>query len=561
MNFYDKLLKMEVILECMKYCFRAYKKCKNVLSKIDGLNEKNDLSNLTRERRREIEKQINISNKKILKGISKSKFEDATKYYHNLYSSFSNKNVSITCDDEFFLLMETCNIVLSNYDEEEASKVSEILIELVRQKIIDSKKNCISTPLLDCYDINGELIEDRFNDFRNTINTFISNNGLEKIIEYHLDNNSILWLLDSDNKYRNYCDELKRKKEEETRLRKIQKKEQYERKKSKERILASSEYSGPAKNTIFDENEKNREIYKYVTYELVLKKNILELISYDDFKLVLDRDPKLNKKQIEMYLSEYKELYVENKINTIYNNLPEKYKLILDRIRVCDNENNIEIFTEVKNIIFDSRNEENDLLENIILTLDEYISVDKSDKTNIILFPSNEVFEENLNSVMNSEKFDSNTLKSLLHSLKVLESQSMESLKTKEKSFHEIKDSNSASFIIGPLKGYRYGAKKTKICLFQISVCEENKILLKELYNIENVPNILLVFGFGNVICENEKDLYIRTINTAKNNSEELLKIYDIFSTPFTDETLEYAKCIIESSDNSLKYMKKVNSK
>ena len=37
----------------------------------------------------------------------------------------------------------------------------------------------------------------------------------------------------------------------------------------------------------------------------------------------------------------------------------------------------------------------------------------------------------------------------------------------------------------------------------------------------------------GYIELPNEKDLYIRVVNTAKNNSEELLKIYDIITNSF----------------------------
>ena len=107
---------------------------------------------------------------------------------------------------------------------------------------------------------------------------------------------------------------------------------------------------------------------------------------------------------------------------------------------------------------------------------------------------------------------------------------------------------NHSAYSIGnKLKGYRYGARKTKIGVFILSVCAENQEKLQEIYKTNINTNAILVYGMGNVTIERECDLMTRLKKQGLEYQDQILYIYDIFANPFTDETLEEAKKLINN--------------
>lgn len=548
--------------ECKDMLLNAYRFYSTKLVELKAIDSIDISAGLPRELRRQNAK----SKKKLFSKVSMRDMEELSNLYYDAYNEFNGKKSCFTKDDYYLLLIDAFNSIVTGNkqifgDKERLSYFVSLFNEIIRENIAKSKKANISTPLLDCYNIDGELRDDKLEEFINvlrrltlcsTVSLLKNNHALN--CEVNIEN--LLIYFDKDDKYKAYVKAKKQKEKEESLERERIRRENAPAKKN---IVVSQPTQVKKMGNMGEIIQ--REIYKYVTTDLVLKKNILDLISYDEFSAVLERDGTLSKKKINDLLCEYKELYIEKMIGILNNSLSEKYRVILTRVAVCDNDETRDIYLSLRNAIFDSRNNDSLDIDALTAILSRYKVSVKNDKKNIVMFPSDEIFESNLDSVLETTNNNPTALRGIAHSLKVLETQDFDKLKTKEKGFHEIKNNSNTSFVLGSLKGYRYGAKKTKICLFKVSVCEENKKVLRELYNFDDSMSIFLVFGFGDVSFEVEKDLYSRAIYIAESNSEELNRINDLFYTPFTSESLEEAKRIIESSMNGIDKIKKYELK
>ena len=98
----------------------------------------------------------------------------------------------------------------------------------------------------------------------------------------------------------------------------------------------------------------------------------------------------------------------------------------------------------------------------------------------------------------------------------------------------------------------RYGHGRFKLCFISISLCEENKQMLKEYYQTEDDLQIMYMLSVADVKKINEDDYYKNTYAQYKKEKEEIQRISDIFSKPFTEETLKKAIEYIDSTNNQI---------
>ena len=419
--------------------------------------------------------------------------------------------------------------------------------KILKKNISKSIKNKVSCELLTCFNsdgtINKDYVSKLYSILSNMHSFLLSNSFLPEKISFA----EFKEIFDIDGVIKTYYEELDLKRQIE-----IENKRKEKIEKNKRKTID---------NVVTIEVKKEKiercELDRYIDSNGVLRNNILDLISYDEFKKLLDQYYISDKRSKEQFLNRYKVMYVNRELESIKNYLSEKERYILERISICDTVNNINLYNGILEYIFLSRNlTENNLRVSMISKmLSSYTVETKSHIRNLVVFPSEEIFDANLNQILEVENNELITpvLKNVRHLLNVLSTQNMDEVISKgKKVFHTIHDGlgEENNFTIGNLKGYRFGPKKTKLCLFRLSVCEENQNTLKDLYNLEFFPSVYLIFGFGNVQCEDEYEMYSRIINLALKNESKILEIANIFAYPFTDETLEEAKKYIDFSNS-----------
>ena len=264
-----------------------------------------------------------------------------------------------------------------------------------------------------------------------------------------------------------------------------------------------------------------------------------------------------DKNQYNKCIEDYNKQIIDNRLIIVKRVIRSECR-DLDRVLNSTDEDNIAKmqFDEfISGDNFDTLSDSR--IKEVVLPLIRQMIAPNENIVNFIVFPTNEFVKEQKDKI-NNARTHANTdtiIKSAATQLKALQSNSLEYLRsTLQSAFHELQDTVANPFVIdGKLKGYRFGPKKAKTCLFVISVNPENQRVLQQMYNWSSNSKVLLVFGISNVDIENEYSFYTDIIKYSLDNKERLLEIYDIFANPFTQETLSKAMELIQNGANEIK--------
>lgn len=258
---------------------------------------------------------------------------------------------------------------------------------------------------------------------------------------------------------------------------------------------------------------------------------------------------KLNKSSINYYLEKFDDMLFKKRIDLLINSF-EKQDII--KIRNIIQSENDDLTLELKNILLSENysllNEE-DIKKLINENIFSKYLIDTNSTENILLFPTESLINDEISKDIYTNNFKSSSVKNgLYQQLNILQTVNYQTIKSNiTDAYHELLENNSQPYMVaGKLKGYRFGANHAKIGLFLLSVCEENKKILQDNYNLGNNGKVILIFGIGDVSLENNEQVIIEEIKKQGKiyaNIEEY--IYNIFANPFTDKTLKEADALI----------------
>ena len=341
-----------------------------------------------------------------------------------------------------------------------------------------------------------------------------------------------------------YLNELEEKKKKDEALKLQKRKEEALRKKSTDIHRNNSE---KAKLTSKYFNSKNE-----LKPEVVDDRSItIEQLQNDLTKLGF------NKNEINNFIEKYNEYVCDKKIKKIFR-LFKKHETNRLKMVIPDDYYSNEKCKRIKDYIlddsFDKKNDKQ-IKEEVSKIIEESI-VKNNTIENLIIFSEEDLLAKDkkiVNDAKYGDKDKDEAIKGINTHLVTLQNTSIDALKaSKDNAFHELWIKEKKEFIINDrLKWYRYGARKIKVILASLSVTEENNKRLEQKYGM-NINNIVLIFGTGSVIIEDEQEMYSRIKKYGFDNADKLSEIYDIFANPFTDETFKTACDLIDNSFDQL---------
>ena len=115
--------------------------------------------------------------------------------------------------------------------------------------------------------------------------------------------------------------------------------------------------------------------------------------------------------------------------------------------------------------------------------------------------------------------------------------------------FHRInKNRNDYYFTRYNIVYRRYGDNINKIGFVVVPVSNHNLARLKKVYNNDKVGFLILIIDFGNFKIEriSEDELYENFKRDSQRLTSEIESIIEVFKVPFTPESFEVAKSMIE---------------
>ena len=312
------------------------------------------------------------------------------------------------------------------------------------------------------------------------------------------------------------------------------------------------------KNTYNEQDVLFKEVINPATYSL--RKNIDELFTLEELEAKLNKINRISKEDKVKFLEEYQRRKKDRKLNYILNIVPKNDLKKLKHIMKNTSENK-EIMKLINELILSDEFEEysdEQIKEMISNILNNNYLKETNILQNYIIFTTPELISEETNRVLNSEATDSKSsiIKSIQNHLLTLQNHNLNEIKSnKSDAFHELMTTHRNLFVIDKLKGYRYGARKTKIGVFILSVNQENQNKLQEIYKTDINANAILVFGMGSVVSEKECDLMTRIKKYGFDNEDKIMHINNIFSEPFTSGTLKEACDLINEGLLSIQNM------
>lgn len=526
----------------------------NVRKIVASENEKNDkrYKNYPREFRRQLEKESKKWNDKSTINMAKY-FED---FSGLLIKSIEDSDQCLKTNEEF------CKLILTNifYNKDEfilqgrTIKRSKNVLEFF---IKTAKAHNIKNDFLNCFDESGNLINIKAVYLKSIL---VSNYNLIygncKFFD-EISKDEYVKSIISDEALKE-AEEYNHKKALEKKLE--QEKEKEFKRMAKQKDTEKNDYVyRKNRDSYRDEDELFKKIINPSTYSL--RSNIDDIVSLEDLKTILNAISKISPCDKERLITEYNEITFNKRISYLLNIAPKKILTKLKNI-INNKDKNLEVYSELCDIL-NSDDYLNYSCEQLIDAVEDILNnkllKDSNNIKNYIIFASDNLLNDEISRINNSGALGSKSaiIKSVYSHLLGLQSCSINEIKSKKNSaFHIILVTSYNHLVVDDkLKGYRYGASKTKVCFFNLSIEKSNQEVLNKIYNTDVRANAILVFTLGNVYSEREKDIYDRAIKYSSDNKEELLHIYDIFSKPFTNETLKEACSLIDSGLLNIKNM------
>ena len=436
-------------------------------------------------------------------------------------------------------------------------KSNDVIKYFVNNSLNNVDQKC---DFLKCFDEDGNIKIDSVYLLRSILyeqyRKIVSNYSDYKDIDMDEFVNSLITdeLLKKADLYKFQKNEEKRLEEERIKEEKRLEKERLERLKKEVQNVNKA-----VKNTYNEQDVLYKEVINPSTYSL--RKNIDELFSLEELENKLEKIKRIPKEDKIKFIEEYQRRKKDRKLNYILNIVPKNDLKKLKHI-LKNEQDNKEIMDLINNQLLSDEFEEysdEQIKEMISNILNNNYLKETNILQNYIIFIAPELISEETNRVLNSETTDSKSsiIKSIQNHLLTLQNHNLNEIKSnKSDAFHELMTTHRNLFIIDKLKGYRYGARKTKIGVFVLSVNQENQTKLQEIYKTDINANAILVFGMGSVVSEKECDLMTRIKKYGFDNEDKIMHINKIFSEPFTSETLKEACCLINDGLLAIQNMK-----
>lgn len=401
-----------------------------------------------------------------------------------------------------------------------------------------SKRKDNDLEILKCFNDDAYIIPSEYDKFYNIIRAYYSHYESKNIINRKLNvtHDSIisLILLKVDKLEVNLYHEKRRRAKQLEEIKKEEKHIKY--------IKPSNIKYTPAQESQRLKKEENlAPIIDFTSEEL--KDKALDL-PLEDLRKLLRESHLFTKKKLYEFEEDYKTRLFDRNFEEIKKKLD---KTQINKLNLILNDTESEIYDELTEIISSEGQVDDASLALIVETIERYNPIDEevSQNINIVMMPFREDIDNDFEYMYKYSK-SSTEIKGVLKHIEFLEKHSINELKASQRNaFHHLIVNYNHEVEFNP---HRYGAKQPKIFFCNISVCEENKAKIKEIFKIENLNNILLVFGVGNVQCEQELDIYNRMQKRFNTLRDRIEYINMIFSTPFTEETLKNAESVINRS-------------
>lgn len=446
-------------------------------------------------------------------------------------------------------------VMLASYSQYRMKKelnIIELSKAVMKHYVSKSKKHGFNFGILKFFDNDGNLLLRKRFEYK-----YYTNDIIKKYVKYYrmpnfLKNNPDIEIFVSNDE----LDELKAIFDKEREENEILKEKNIQEKKkeleSRKRTLQVTELR-KNKNTNYNNPEYLTLLNYYNPTTKKLKPGCTSKIKRNELVELLKKF--VNDEECKACILEYDLQVNKIRVDCIKRILGKsEYRKLETILKTIDDENifKIEYYEFIGNDNFNNLDEKE--VKQRINELTNLMLKPSNNIVNLIVFPNNNFLEEKKNEFMSIKAHATNEtiLKAANTQLHMLQTNSLDSLKSSLGSaFHTLQRDNNP-FKIDKLKGYRFGARKAKTCIFVLSVNEYNQKILQKQYNIDATGNVILVFGIGNVTIERENDMYEKHKKNAIDNKDTLIRIYDIFANPFTPETLPIALELIESGINQI---------
>lgn len=468
-----------------------------------------------------------------------------------VYNALLGKR-TINNDEEFsfsiYLLEESIKSIDISFEEKR-----QFVMEEIKNILIESSKNNIGLSIIDCYDESFEIINSRLEDFnimlrklykeyilpftrtRNNFSIGVAGGrpavakkvqrSPKKNVEEIRENEFVSYVID-EKELKEFMD-LRLRKLREVALLVLEEKRQLtqsSKSKSKEVKVKSTQIIQFPKG----EYQVKDRIKEYVdTASYIVKNNILD-ISMSELIELIDESG-ISKSIKNSIIDQYNRQLFVKKLDYILDKIGEDAIYIKQIFSLSDLE---EYSVEIYNLSI-KINDDEQLIKGVMEVINRYKDFLKSKYSgnNFIIFLNSNIYE----------KEDGNGKKKLINALKVLREHSRENTNSSSNLFHRLNASD--------LKIYRYGPSNYKVLHCEVPLCEYNRNLLSLNYGINFDGRIILVLD-SFFVHNNEEVMYndsLSYINGAGIN--EINYILNLFKEPFTEETLEEAKLLIDMSN------------
>lgn len=536
------------------------------LKYIDDSN--NDLKNsLSRKERRMLSKEAGID-KKLSAEISR--LEKKIEELDSVNKMTCGLKAAMTDNDFELFIQYLWNFIISTEEikkEQELvnDRINNITIndvnELLKLIVVNSKANKINCKFVSLFDEKGNVIKDKIIELNNLLLRFYESFEIMENLPTTLPKDKYISLVINP-------EELK---EEQKRVRELA-----QQKKEQEELLKKQERERQKQLEAEKQASMTQQVHTTIKYEHVrkevedyfdlrsrdLKSNVIDLISWEDLKPLLQEVPNMTKSELSKLKDRYEHLYMVDKLARINKALSKNNAVKFNNVL----KSNIDIQEEIKELIF-SDEFKTMTKSQIVTTVMNIISIEQHDTmTNFILFTNPNLLQESTEIIDKAPVENTDSLnRNIFHQLYLLQTQTLNELqKGGTATFHPLKygtaQGNDFTLENG-MKAYRFGKRKSKVCYFKASVCAENQEMLKSYYNIDRNNDLLIVFGVGNVWSEQEIDLYNRCIENANTDYQNIEMIRKVLSVPFTEESFKFITNLIDSANQQISdYRTKYNT-
>lgn len=541
------------------------------LKKIEKTNDELK-SSFSRKERRMLTKEAGID-KKLSAKISK--YENAIEeldliknIVYDIYTAENDSEFEILIKYIWHFIISTEEIKNSqDYKPKENSYINTITFseiqQILKNIIIESKFSDANCKFLSFFDENGNVLENKIIELGLLLERFYySFEPLENQETTLTRDRYISLILDplKLNEARKQEIQIAREKKEQEKLLKKQTREQ---KKLETQIMMEEQRKKSQQESPIKTKYDKKEVEKYFDLRSRdLKNNVIELISWEDLKPLLLEIPNITKNELSSLKKRYDYLYMIDKLARINKALSKNNATRFNELF----KTNIDIQEEIKELII-SDEFKTMTKSQIVTAVMNIINIEQSDTmTNFIIFTNPDLLQQSVEIVENASVENTDSLnRNIFHQLYLLQTQTLNELqKGGTATFHPLKygTAQGGDFVLeNGMKAYRFGKRKSKVCYFKASVCQENQEMLRKYYNINKSNDLLIVFGLGNVWSEPEIDLYNRCIEDANKDYETIEMIRKILSVPFTEESFKFITNLIDTANQQISdYRNKYNN-